>query len=315
MTQNLKIGSSYFFDGHGVPDTDSRFIRAVRRTFLEPMPLWSPTSYGGSLGYYGGRALGAAAGAAGAVVANRIANSAIGRVTGPQVAGAFIRNSPAALLYRGARAFMRRRSGGIAPWSIRSATGPLNMNDVQVTVAPLNTTAGSTLLNGIVPGDLINQRHNRKILMKYVTLRLQVIPDSAALLNSFRVALIYDKQANGTVPAYLDVFSDQGGATAIDGTLATMMPRNPANLDRFDVLLDWRGTTQGTQTNYAGPKIRQVRDFKINLKNRETRYNQGVGGTIADIQTGSLFLIWQGDVLSSGADAAISAFCRVHFSP
>jgi len=267
------------------------------------------------MGYYGGRALGAAAGAAGAVVANRVMNSAVGRLTGPQVLGGFIRNSPAALLYRGARALYRRRTGGIAPWSVRSSTGPLNMIDSTATNAPVNTTMSSLLLNGIVPGDLIYNRHARKILLKSVVLKLQVSPDSTLTLSTFRVALIYDKQSNGTTPVYTDVFSDTNGGLAGDPTMNTMLPRNPGNLDRFEVLFDWRGQVQGPPTNYAGPKIRYSKDVRISLKNRETRYNQSTAATIADIQTGGLFLVWFGDVAAGTADCALNAYCRLYFTP
>lgn len=283
------------------------------------MPLWAPTDYGREMGYYGSRALGAAAGAAGAIVANRVANSAVGRITGPQVARGFLRNSPAMLMYRGIRSINRMRTGGIAPWTVRSNTGPLNMIDNQVSATQmplLPGTIGFALLNGTVPGDLIQNRHGRAIKLSSCFLNIIVTPDSATTVANYRIFLVYDTQANGTLPLFSDVFAASDATAPANGTIACQMPRNPSNMDRFKVLWDYVGRQDGNSTQYQGPvHQRNVLKKYIKLKGLETRYNIGVAGTIGDIQTGSLLLCYGCDTNTLNSIPRINVVARLNFVP
>jgi len=280
-------------------------------------PLYAPTDYGREMGYYGSRALGAAAGAAGAIAVNRFANSRLGRITGPQVAGAFLRNSPAMLLYRGIRS--RMRTGGIAPWTVRSNTGPLNMVDNQISALPmvlLPGVMGIQLMNNTVPGDLIQNRHGRVIKMSSAFINIIVVPNSATTTANYRIFVVYDTQSNGVAPLYQDIFLTSDGSAPINGTVACQFPRNPSNMDRFKVLWDYTGRVDGPVAQTTGPvHNRTILKKYIKLKGLETRYNTGVAGTIGDIQTGGLFLAWGCDTSTLNAMPTINIVTRLNFVP
>jgi len=225
----------------------------------------------------------------------------------------------AAIRRRKTAMYQRVRTGGIAPWTVRSNTGPLNMIDTQLSAASMLLLPGAMnimLLNGTVPGDLIQNRHSRTIKMSSLYCNFIIAPQSATTVCNYRIFIVYDSQANGVNPAYNDIFLDSAAVGAINGTVACQMPRNPSNMDRFKVLWSYTGRCDGSNTQYTGPvHQRTILKKFIKLKGLETKYNTGVAGTIGDIQTGSLLLCFGTDTATALAMPVLNCAIRLNFLP
>jgi len=151
-----------------------------------------------------------------------------------------------------------------------------------------DTTGSVTLLNGVGTGTDFTNRIGRKVCWKSFliqgTITANVSPASAGLC---RIAIIYDTQPNGALPAIGDIFN----------AAVASSPLNLNNRDRFRVLWDKffapgtfnNGATLATQWASTGI-VRKYR--KINL---ETIYD-GITAAIADIQSGSIMLVTLGSV-------------------
>lgn len=137
-------------------------------------------------------------------------------------------------------------------------------------VTTWTTTANSwnyLLLNGLTQGTSGSQRIGRQILMTHMQWYY-------AQNQLSRLALVYDTQTNGSAPTAADIFQDSADQFS---------PYNFSNLERFCILYDSLYDT----TPELLP-INRYMDFPIN---KYTSYNVGNAGTVADIATGSLYLV------------------------
>lgn len=169
----------------------------------------------------------------------------------------------------------------------------------------INTTGVFTLLNAMVPGATEYQRVGRKISMSSVQLRgfIRFRQAGTAPSNDFiRAILFYDRQPNGAAPVLADVLQDVDNTGGNSSTSLSSLNIN--NADRFKILRDmyWsvpsasvataqNGTTGGAQLLDYKPA--SFREF-VSLKGMEVHFNAGTAGTIADITTGSLYLLTVG---------------------
>jgi len=161
------------------------------------------------------------------------------------------------------------RTGGL---SLRSVGGrELNFNDESVT----NFAAASlTLLNGLVPGSGANERVGRKITIK--SIQVQGYIGVATNDDITRLSLVVDTQANASNPAITDIYTSSNPAAL----------REISNMPRFKVL--WDSGPIG-QVVTSDSEICTFDAYKrVNIG---TQYNAGVAGSIADIQTNSVFLV------------------------
>jgi len=169
-----------------------------------------------------------------------------------------------------------------------------------------DTTGTVTLLSGVATGTDFTNRIGRKVVFKSFLIQgLVNIQDNTVAANLSRVMIVYDTQPNGALPAVTDVL------LASDATA----PLNLNNRDRFRVLMDKRyvtGVTDNTATQaiadrtVAGPLVKYK---KINL---ETIFD-GTTAAIADIQSGSIFLLTIGTA-TAGAATILRATIRLRFN-
>lgn len=150
----------------------------------------------------------------------------------------------------------------------------------------MSTTGSVTLMNGVATGTDFTNRIGRKVVWKSFLIQGCSIPQSltATIQNLGRAMLVYDSQPNGALPAITDVLL-QATSTS---------PLNLNNRDRFKVLWDKRvtnghlNTIPATSVGYGDENIKEMRKYrKISC---ETTFD-GTAATIADIQTGSIFLL------------------------
>lgn len=174
--------------------------------------------------------------------------------------------------------------------------------------ANISATGATTLVLTVAQGSDNTDRIGRKITAKAIHYNLQVAASTVDLANasfpenadSIRVSLVYDKQPNGVLGTYNQVYNANNSATT------PFALRNMDYIDRFDVL-----ATDLVPICATGPNIGSIaRYVPCSL---ETRYD-GTGATIADIESGSYFLAY-GDINTAGVvNASIQGVCRVVYS-
>lgn len=181
----------------------------------------------------------------------------------------------------------------------------------------MNTTGTFTLLAAPVPGSDYTNRIGRKTLIKSVYIRGIVSCEladqdgptvGASPCQLGRMIIFADMQPNAAAPALTDLLTS---ATSISQL-------NLNNRDRFRIYCDKvfslnayaYNTTANSQlaslsNSYAVKKFK-----KLNL---ETIYNSGTAGTIADIQSGALYLLTVGNRAAGTDDATATLSTRVRF--
>jgi len=136
-------------------------------------------------------------------------------------------------------------------------------------------------------GTAYNQRVGRKIMVKKISLKVQIVqpPSQSVNINngvapSYRMILFVDKQTNA-IQATGSALMDPNGPTIT-------AYQNPINFGRFKVLRDIQATMSNPNISQSASIDRSgyTRYFKITYKFKKplvVNYNQTNGGTIADV--------------------------------
>lgn len=139
-----------------------------------------------------------------------------------------------------------------------------------------------TVLNACSQGAGVSQHIGQKLLMKQVYYRFGISEDLTSLgttttnSNTALVCIVYDKQPNGAVPTWGQMFSVSGNASD-----PYAVP-NPLYSDRFSILAQDLVPICSTGPNNAS----MTRCIKMR---HETKFS-GTGNSITDIASGSLLL-------------------------
>jgi len=175
--------------------------------------------------------------------------------------------------------------------------------------ASVTSTGSVALLNGCTQGlDSINDRIGRKIVMNSIILEGCIQNTVTSLTNAaffagsdaVKIALVFDKQTNGAIPAWSDVFNI---SAAYNAPFAT---RNIPYIDRFMVL--WTDIKTICATNNT------IARFGVSMPfNLEVRFEASNAGTSADISSGALYLLYADMNVSGGNDTLISFVSSVTF--
>lgn len=187
-------------------------------------------------------------------------------------------------------------------------TGEYKSIDQTVGNATLDTTGSVTLLNGCARGTDINEREGREIDLRSVQLRMNISARSEAIVDqTVRVLLVYDRQTNGAAPGLTDIIRG--------GTVCGM--RNLENRKRFKILMDY---TVRLNANYTGGASLHTaanngvfKDYYQRF-NLPTTFNSGNAGTVADMATGSLYMVRVGEIAAGTAAAEVDFCSRVRYT-
>lgn len=175
------------------------------------------------------------------------------------------------------------RTGG---WANPTSSGESKFIDVDTTFNPgagVRTFVGPALVNGIATGTTASTRIGRKVAIKSLLVRATGSIATATKGGSFRILVVYDKQANAQAPAITDVLlADDFNS-----------PNNLSNRDRFVTIFD---QIMGP-VDVGGPN--QVSDTYYKKLNLEQMFNAGTDNTIGSITSGSIYIF----VAQSGAMA------------
>lgn len=196
------------------------------------------------------------------------------------------------------------RTGGFYGTYNRRGRDELKFIDV-TSSGTIPTTGNITGLNGVGQGSDYNQRIGRKIIMKSIYFRIDLVNAgvTANVGDLLRILIVYDCQTNSSTPAISDILQ----------TVAYNSPMNLDSRDRYKVLIDKHVTihgavyTSGTLTQ-GDPQPKIVKVYKkLNL---ETIFS-GTGSSTAGISTGAVWL-----VLLSAVNNVTSAtmYNRIRFS-
>lgn len=218
-----------------------------------------------------------------------------------------------------------KRSKKYQPANNVQAASEINFVDIAVTQTQFNAVQTCQLLNGLVPGTGEHNRLGRKITMKSVKITASIVCPAAgaapAAFDLLRYAIVYDRQSNGALPAFGDIFSDTNNAGG--ATVGTWSSRNESNRDRFLILRDKPLKMEkmigggGVSLSYYQAVINEPlgvwRDY-IRLKGLETHFNTGTAGTVADITSGALLLVVQGINAAADAQYSLEWQSRLYFT-
>lgn len=174
------------------------------------------------------------------------------------------------LANRMVRQAMTRRAAGVGELKFIDLSNTMTTNIGGSGFSALN------LLNGVAPGTDATTRIGRKIRIKSLLIRWKANLQPTSVGGSpIRLMCVYDKQTNGAAPT----------AATILLADAFLSPNNLDNRDRFVTLFD----IITDPLSVAGDvEIGGTLFKKLDL---ETMFNSGTAGTVADITTGSIYLM------------------------
>lgn len=191
--------------------------------------------------------------------------------------------------------------------------------DTTTGAGPIDITAAAAVFKLIhIPtqGTDYTQRIGRKTVIKSVYLRGRIIVQPFATIpptmdfdcpaQQCRMIVFIDFQPNGAAPATQDVLMRTDPVAHL----------NPNNRDRFKVIKDKTFVFDACCANASDITAvnRTIHDFKIYKKlNTEVIYNQTNGGTIADITTGALFVMFLGSNTNLTTDLLLQLDTRTRF--
>lgn len=162
------------------------------------------------------------------------------------------------------------------------------------------------LLNPVTQGTSLENRLASRITMLQLQVRGEVRASytNVALPIGFW-AIVYDRQPQGVLPAVTDIYE----TVSVDAfqVLGTR--------DRFQIL--YRQDFQ-LETNNSGPTSDGLRryDRVVHFRLPTTFTTPGITGTIADIRTGALYLVYAGWDQVTGTNLATGRFSfRLMFAP
>lgn len=228
-------------------------------------------------------------------------------------AGSAYARRPRSLGVAGAPLATRGFRGGYGS-RMPSSRSEKKVSDIGVGSLQVNTTGTVTLLHIPTLGTDYTNRIGRKTLCKSIYVRGRVNLESATnytggvlvAAQSARMIVFEDCQPNGAAPGVTDLLVSADPSSQL----------NLNNRDRFKILKDKVWFMDGmSTTSTSASQGRQGYSFKIYKKlNVETIFNATNGGTIADITSGALFMLWIGSAAAGvNTDTNASLSTRVRF--
>lgn len=181
------------------------------------------------------------------------------------------------------------------------SAGELKNVDVTAVIPAFGVATGVlTHLNPLLQGTSATTRLGRRVTMKSLYIRgYLTMAATSTLAASYRVLVVYDKQANAAPPT---------AAQILESDFFYGL-NNLGNSRRFETLCDHVTECIGT----GGPNGTNFTIFK--KMNHAVEFNATNGGTIADIQTGSVYaLIYMSAPGIGVATPANAIQCRIRFS-
>lgn len=206
---------------------------------------------------------------------------------------------------------LRKKSALAKFKSVQGRSPETKFFDQNTNTNTITQTGVVQCINFPVEGADYNNRVGRKIEMTSYQFKGMIAQSAAnfaaagsgntAGVIAYRISLVYDKQPTpATAVTYNAIYNASGTV------LAPYEPRLVDNIERFEVLKEWYGTID------TANKLSQEIDGYVKM-NHEVRFNSTNGGTVADITTGALYLVYATDVANGANNPMILGVNRVRF--
>lgn len=215
------------------------------------------------------------------------------------------------------RSFALRAPMSTRGWRPFTTTNQeLKVQDTAPATYQINTTGSITLLAIPITGADYNARIGRKIKLKSIYIRGFGFQESVSTTiistpNQCRFMLVYDLQPNGAAPSITDILNTADSTAQL----------NLNNRDRFRIISDrifmldalsYNNTATQSAALGSGRSSFNLRHYqRLNL---EMIFNGVNGGTVADIASGALYMVWIGSRNSGTIDGNFYGSARVRYS-
>jgi len=172
---------------------------------------------------------------------------------------------------------------------------------VDVTATAAATTASAvTLLDGIARGDEINERIGREVTLRSIQISgVSYVTPATGIDQNHRVLIVYDRQTNAAALTAAQVLS----------AVSCYAPRNLENRKRFKILFDRTWHLNAS----AEPNSQRIFKFYRRLAHPVT-FNAGDAGTVADIVTGSLYMVTLGSAAPGATSGEVLVSSRLRYT-
>lgn len=218
----------------------------------------------------------------------------------------------------------KKSKGNLKRAMLLSSRGEMKAVDASSTSLNIafSTSAAKALLNGTVPGNAIQNRLGRRMRMESIQVQGAVlqVQNGAGPGNDFlNLYLVYDEQPNGAAFAFSDLIQSCDNSGTTGSTVFGFM--NMSNSKRFRILRHWKkkiGCPAGVSANQPAQEgtdyvTTTTINWFLKLKGLDVQYNTGTAGTIADIQTGALYLMAVGANASADSQYSLAFNARLRF--
>lgn len=196
-----------------------------------------------------------------------------------------------------------------SPPSLLMSMGPRNHGpekknqDVNASItvsAGVATWSTPLLLNPIAQGDTSLTRTGRQVENKSLYVRwVYSLASTSTGGSRLRMAIVYDRQTNAQIPLISEIFQTDNFSS----------PNNLGYNQRFIVLVDELTDPIAVGSEYSTSGV-----IYRKLKNALTQFNSSTTGTVADINTGSIYmLVSQSGNLATTAPV-FTIYSRIRFT-
>jgi hypothetical protein len=165
----------------------------------------------------------------------------------------------------------------------------------------MDTNGTITLLNGCATGTTISTRIGRQVVVSSIEFSVTVGPTVTTGTDQIdRLLIVYDRQADGAAPIITDVLAASDSMSLF----------NPDNSKRFAIIYDKVFAVSG----YADSSSAVVTGHIVRRMNKLIQYNSGNAGTVADINSGAMYLISLGSAAPGATAGYVAGRLRVNFN-
>lgn len=190
-------------------------------------------------------------------------------------------------------------------------------------VIMINTTGTIQNIACIQQGSGVSQRIGNKVALKSLRIRLALsdLEHDYDAISENRLMIVYDRQPNGSYPTIANMLQliKQDGSSSHGNEVSSI---NVSQLDRYVVLMDklisippYKSNSLST-TSMLGvtQQSSYIIDEFIKLKRLETSFSTTTNpATIANVQTGALYVISLGDAVATEEPYCWAGNMRLRF--
>lgn len=194
-------------------------------------------------------------------------------------------------------------------------------------ISPIGMAVLNVIMEGAAAWNRIGRRINMKSIEVSAVVRYSANPAAASTGEIIRLALVYDKQYNGSFFTNSSVLwqSDRQTSGGTGSTVSVLSPVNLANRDRFLILKEWRygqidtaittpATAAATMATALQARLPGRIHWYVKLKGLETVF-QSTTGTAdgADVTSGALLLVFVSNQTTANSCFRINFASRLRF--